>query len=70
LVRSNRSDLALAKFEAASQLAPNWGRLHLEWGAALIYLGRKNEARAQWNVAAGLDLTASERAKLARLRAS
>jgi tetratricopeptide (TPR) repeat protein len=70
LMQANRSDLALAKFEAANRLAPNWGRLHLEWGEALFYLGRKNGAQAQWNLAAGLDLTMSDRAKLARLRAS
>ncbi len=32
LMLKNRSDLALAKFVEADKYAPNWGRLHLEWG--------------------------------------
>ena len=68
LMRENRSDLALAKFEAANRLAPNWGRLHLEWGGALLYLGRTDEARAQWARAAQLDLTPADRAKLSALQ--
>jgi Flp pilus assembly protein TadD len=60
LVASNRSDLALAKFEAAARTAPNWGRLHLKWGEALLWLGRKDEAKRQFARAATLDLTASD----------
>ena len=68
LVRENRSDLALAKFADAGKYAPNWGRLHLKWGEALLWLGRKDEAHAQLTLAAGLSLTPAERAELAALR--
>ena len=68
LIRAKRSDLAIDKFQAANRFAPNWGRLHLQWGEALFYLGRKNEAAAQWNLAGHLDLTTDERTVLARFK--
>jgi len=40
--------------------------LHLKWGEALVYVGKKVEARAQFDRAAGLDLTPSEKSELAR----
>ena len=61
----NRSDLALAKFEEAAKYAPNWGRLHLKWGEALYYAGRKDEAPAQFAAAARLDLSESDKRALA-----
>ena len=61
-MRQNRSDLALARFEEANRSAPHWGRLHLEWGQALFYLGRKDEARAQFQAAGAMDLTAGDAA--------
>jgi hypothetical protein len=64
LMAQNRSDLALAKFAEAARYAPNWGRLHLKWGEALIYAGKKDAAQAQFALAA--DLTAAEKAELAR----
>ena len=66
----NRSDLALAKFEEANKYAPNWGRLHLKWGEALVYAGRKDEARKQFDVAAHLDLSAADKTKLSRTAAA
>jgi tetratricopeptide (TPR) repeat protein len=66
LMLENRSDLALAKFEEANRYAPNWGRLHLKWGEALFYVGKKDEAEKQFGIAARLDLSASDRATLAR----
>jgi tetratricopeptide (TPR) repeat protein len=66
LMAQNRSDLALAKFAEADKYAPNWGRLHLKWGEALGYAGRKDEARAQYQKASTLDLTAADKAELAR----
>ena len=67
LLSTNRSDLALAKFEDASKSAPSWGRLHLKWGEALRWSGRKDEARQQFSTASRLDLSATERAELARV---
>ena len=63
----NRSDLALAKFAEADRYAPNWGRLHLKWGEALIYTGKNDEAREQYQKASMLDLTAADKAELARV---
>ena len=65
----NQSHLALAKFAEADKYAPNWGRLHLKWGEALAYAGKKDEARAQFARAAALDLTPSEKTELARASA-
>jgi len=66
LIAKNRSDLALAKFEEADKYAPNWGRLHLKWGEALLWLGDKAGAQKQFEIAASLDLAASDKVALAR----
>jgi len=66
LMARNQSHLALAKFEEAENYAPNWGRLHLKWGEALFYAGKRDEAKAQFARAAQLDLTAADKAELAR----
>ena len=68
LMLKNRSDLALAKFDEADNYAPNWGRLHLKWGEALMYAGKKDEAAKQFSIAASLDLSATDRSALARVR--
>jgi tetratricopeptide (TPR) repeat protein len=70
LIAKNRSDLALAKFAEADKYAPNWGRLHLKWGEALYYAGNKVEAKKEFKTASHLDLSAADRAALARWRAS
>jgi len=70
LIEENRSDLALAKFEEADAYAPNWGRLHLEWGKALFYAGRKDDAQKQFAIATHLDLSAADKAALARAGAT
>jgi tetratricopeptide (TPR) repeat protein len=64
-MKKNRSDLALAKFEEAEKYAPNWGRLHLIWGEALGYAGRKDQAAAQYQIASKLDLGATDKIELA-----
>jgi tetratricopeptide (TPR) repeat protein len=66
LMKQNRSDLALTKFEEAEKYAPNWGRLHLKWGEALGYAGYKDEAQKQYQAASRLDLSATDKAELAR----
>jgi hypothetical protein len=38
--------LALAKFADAEKYAPNWERLHMKWGEAPAYTGKKDEAPA------------------------
>jgi tetratricopeptide (TPR) repeat protein len=69
LIAKNRADLALPKFEEANKYAPNWGRLHLKWGEAQWWSGNNELARKQFAVAAGLDLSVSEKSELARMRA-
>ena len=69
LMATNQSHLALAKFAEAEKNAPNWGRLHLKWGEALMYAGRRDEAHTQYQKASTLDLTAPEKAELARTNA-
>jgi Tfp pilus assembly protein PilF len=66
LMAKNHSHLALAKFAEAEKYAPNWGRLHLKWGEALAWAGKADEARKQFALAAGLDLTPSEKSELAK----
>ncbi|HEX9159490.1 MAG TPA: hypothetical protein VF835_04615 [Rhizomicrobium sp.] len=39
------------------QKAPNWGRLHLKWGEALYYVGKRDDARNAFAVASHLDLS-------------
>jgi Flp pilus assembly protein TadD len=63
----NQSHLAVAKFAEAGKYAPNWGRLHLKWGEALLYAGKRDEAKAEFARAATLDLTSSEKSELTRV---
>ena len=53
-MKQNRADLALEKFTQANMYAPKWGRLHLKWGEALSFLGRKDDAHGQFAIAGGL----------------
>jgi tetratricopeptide (TPR) repeat protein len=64
LMLQNRSDLALAKFAEAEKYAPNWGRLHLKWGEALFYAGKRSDAKKLFAIAAGLDLSPSDKTAL------
>ena len=68
LVRKGDVPGAAEAFAAADKDAPRWGRNHLLWGEALARLGRRDEARAQFDVAAGLELAADDRAELAKAR--
>jgi hypothetical protein len=42
------------------------GQLHLKWGEALVYAGKKGDAKAQFSRATQLDLTPGEKTELAR----
>jgi tetratricopeptide (TPR) repeat protein len=64
LMQKNRSDVALAKFEEADRYAPNWGHLHLKWGEALFYAGHRDEAKKQFAIAGGLDLSQADKTTL------
>jgi tetratricopeptide (TPR) repeat protein len=65
LLAQGDAEGAASKFATAEPLAPRWGRLHLKWGEALAAQGKPAEAHRQWRVAAGMDLTPTERAQLA-----
>ena len=67
LMAKNQSHLALAKFSEAEKYAPKWGRLHMKWGEALTYAGQPEKAKAQYALAAGLDLSSAEKAELAKV---
>ena len=55
---------AAAKLAEAGDAAPRWGRNRLLWGEALMLSGRYGEARAQFRIADGLDLSGPDRAAL------
>jgi len=55
---------AISKFAEADKDAPKWGHNHLRWGEALMLSGRYAEARAQYQIASGLDLSVGDRAAL------
>ncbi|NEX95416.1 hypothetical protein, partial [Caulobacter sp. 17J65-9] len=59
LVRQDNARAALKRYAAAAERAPRWGALHLAWGDALERLGRRDDARAKWRAAAGMDLSAA-----------
>ena len=70
LMRKGDFPGAVARFQAANADAPNWGRNHLRWGQALAAAGRRAEAEAQWRATGGMELSAADRAALARLPGS
>ncbi len=55
---------AAGKFAEAATDAPAWGKARLMQGEALLLAGRHAEARAQFEAADGLDLSAPDRAAL------
>ncbi len=58
---------AAMRFKAANAYAPKWGRLHMKWGEAIAKLGLPNEAQKEFALAATLDLSAADKAELAKL---
>ena len=69
LLKKGETRAALKKFREADRYAPRWGRNHLLWGDALAKLGKTDKAREQWRAAAGMDLSAAERAQVRELLA-
>ncbi len=64
LVRKGDFSGATGKFSQAAESAPRWGRNHMMWGEALMLSGRYAEARRQYGIANGLDLSKPDRAAL------
>lgn len=57
---------AIRRYRAAAERAPRWGALHLAWGRALEARGRIGQAREKYAEAAGMDLSAADRAEVVR----
>ena len=45
---------------------PRWGALHLAWGRVLEAEGKRDEARKKYRAARSMDLSAADRAEVAR----
>jgi tetratricopeptide (TPR) repeat protein len=67
LLRKSETRAAIKKFREADKYAPKWGRNHLLWGDALAKLSKTDRAREQWRAAAGMDLSATDRARVTAL---
>ena len=60
---------AASAYADAARYAPQWGKLHLEWAAALWNSGRESEARTKLDAASAMALSEADHALLGRLRA-
>ena len=69
LMQKGNPGRAVVKFREADEDAPRWGRNHLRWGEALMLSGHYAEARRQYEIAKGLDLSRPDRAALDALLA-
>ena len=67
LLKLGRAREAEAAFRDAIDLAPRWGGLRLVHGDALAALDKVEAARAAWRAAAGMDLSATDRARVTAL---
>ncbi len=67
LLRNGEIRAAIRKFKEAEKCAPKWGRNYPLWGDALAKLGKADKAREQWRAAAGMDLSAADRARVSVL---
>jgi tetratricopeptide (TPR) repeat protein len=57
---------AVSKYAKAAEISPRWGRNHLRWAQSLEALGQARRAEARYRLAAGLPLSAADRASLDR----
>ena len=53
---------AMAAYRDAARFAPHWGGLQAAWARALDEAGQKDQAMKHWRLAAGMDLSAADRA--------
>ena len=68
LRRLGRLDEAIASYRKAADIAPQWGRLRIDWGIAELRRGDKQAARAQFDEAARRFLSNRDRLLLAAVR--
>lgn len=67
LARLGRDEEAERAYQDTADRAPRWGALQIDWGLALWRLNRREEARAKFRAAAGMDLGVADRARLKRI---
>lgn len=67
LFAERRFKEAATNYAAAAQYAPRWGSNQIMWGKALWLTGKRDEARAKFAAAKGMDLSAADHAALDRL---
>lgn len=60
---------AAREFSDAARYAPEWGKLHIRWAAALWNCGRRDEARSRLREAESMPLGKSDQRLLDHLRA-
>jgi tetratricopeptide (TPR) repeat protein len=60
---------AAREYASAAKLAPQWGKLHIRWAAALWNSGQRDEARSKLTAASPMELSAADRRLLSHLRA-
>ena len=68
LRRLSRFDEAVAAYRRAEALAPQWGRLRIDWGMAELGRGHPDKARSKFDEASRLFLSARDRRVLAAVR--
>lgn len=69
LAQQGNDRAAIQRFEQAARYGPRWGALHLAWGTALLRTGDRHGAVATLEAAHGMDLSATNRARVGRLLA-
>lgn len=67
LYAQGKPNEAAERYALAAERAPRWGRLHMRWAAALWAAGDRRAAREKLGMAAGMDLSAGDRARLRRM---
>lgn len=68
LRRLGRFDEAVEAYRRAGALAPQWGRLRIDWGMAELGAGHSDKARSRFYEASRLFLSARDRLVLAAVR--
>ena len=65
---ASRFDDAASSYAEATRSAPRWGANQLMWGKALWEAGSRDKGREKFAAALGMDLSASDRSWLNRIR--
>jgi tetratricopeptide (TPR) repeat protein len=60
---------AAREYGSAAKLAPQWGKLHIRWAAALWNSGQSDQARSKLVAASRMELSGADRGLLSHLQA-